>query len=161
MEVIQGATRRGQSARLSLTTGTYNTAVGSLSLRRDTTGSYNTTIGAGGLFNNATENDNTATGFIALLNNTLAEDVAEVNPDLVVHDKEGKPYSVRYDQVNAMLLNEFLKEHGKIEEQGEAIAQLKKEVASLAATVKEQSAQIQNVSARVELRGPAGAVVSN
>ena len=43
----------------------------------------------------------------------MAEDVEKVNPDLVVHDKEGKPYSVRYDQVNAMLLNEFLKEHRK------------------------------------------------
>ena len=41
----------------------------------------------------------------------VAEDVEKVNPDLVVRDKEGKPYSVRYDQVNAMLLNEFLKEH--------------------------------------------------
>ena len=41
----------------------------------------------------------------------MAEDVEQVNPDLVVRDKEGKPYSVRYDQVNAMLLNEFLKEH--------------------------------------------------
>jgi len=45
----------------------------------------------------------------------VAEDVAKVNPDLVVRDSEGKPYSVRYDQVNAMLLNEFLKEHGKVE----------------------------------------------
>ena len=43
----------------------------------------------------------------------VAEDVEKVNPDLVVRDKEGKPYSVRYDQVNAMLLNEFLKEHRK------------------------------------------------
>src|SRR5207247_2673067 len=47
----------------------------------------------------------------------VAEDVEKVNPDLVVRDKEGKPYSVRYDQVNAMLLNEFLKEHKKVEEQ--------------------------------------------
>src|SRR6266545_4712671 len=46
----------------------------------------------------------------------LAEDVAKVNPDLVVRDKEGKPYSVRYDQVNAMLLNEFLKEYRKVEQ---------------------------------------------
>jgi hypothetical protein len=46
----------------------------------------------------------------------VAEDVEKVNPDLVVRDKEGKPYSVRYDQVNAMLLNEFLKEHRKVEE---------------------------------------------
>ena len=46
----------------------------------------------------------------------VAEDVEKVNPDLVLHDKEGKPYTVRYDQVNAMLLNEFLKEHRKVEQ---------------------------------------------
>ncbi len=46
----------------------------------------------------------------------VAEDVEAVNPDLVIHDKEGKPYSVRYDQVNAMLLNEFLKEHHAVHE---------------------------------------------
>src|SRR5205823_5668888 len=55
----------------------------------------------------------------------VAEDVEKVNPDLVVRDKEGKPYSVRYDQVNAMLLNEFLKEHCKVEQQHAAIARLK------------------------------------
>jgi hypothetical protein len=47
----------------------------------------------------------------------VAEDAEKVNPDLVVRDKEGKSYSVRYDQVNAMLLNEFLKEHRKVEQQ--------------------------------------------
>src|SRR5213078_3928749 len=47
----------------------------------------------------------------------VAEEVDMVNPDLVVRDKEGKPYSVRYDQVNAMLLNEFLKERKKVEDQ--------------------------------------------
>ena len=47
----------------------------------------------------------------------VAEEVEKVNPDLVVRDKEGKPYTVRYDQVNAMLLNEFLKEHRKVEQQ--------------------------------------------
>jgi hypothetical protein len=47
----------------------------------------------------------------------VAEEVVEVNPDLVVRDNEGKPYTVRYDQVNAMLLNEFLKEHRKVEDQ--------------------------------------------
>ena len=46
----------------------------------------------------------------------VAEDVEKVNPDLVLRDKEGKPYTVRYDQVNAMLLNEFLKEHRKVEQ---------------------------------------------
>src|SRR5205085_5919678 len=52
----------------------------------------------------------------------VAEDVEKINPDLVVRDKEGKPYSVRYDQVNAMLLNEFLKEHRKVEEMEKAMA---------------------------------------
>src|SRR5216110_243686 len=61
----------------------------------------------------------------------VAEDVEKVNPDLVVRDKEGKPYSVRYDQVNAMLLNEFLKEHA-------TVLELKKEIVTLTATVREQ-----------------------
>src|SRR4029453_4393021 len=53
----------------------------------------------------------------------IAEEVPKVNPDLVVRDKEGKPYTVRYDQVNAMLLNEFLKEHHQVQDQQETIAQ--------------------------------------
>jgi hypothetical protein len=80
----------------------------------------------------------------------VAEDVEKVNPDLVVRDKQGNPYSVRYDQVNAMLLNEFLKEHKNVQKQGSTIAELKKEIASLTATVKEQAAQIQSVSAQIE-----------
>jgi hypothetical protein len=60
----------------------------------------------------------------------VAEDVEKVNADLVVLDKEGKPYSVRYDQVNAMLLNEFLKEHRKVEKQQATIAELKSTLAS-------------------------------
>src|SRR5438874_2881913 len=56
----------------------------------------------------------------------LAEDVEKVNPGLVVRDKEGKPYSVRYDQVNAMLLNEFLKEHRKVQELEATLAQQQK-----------------------------------
>ena len=52
----------------------------------------------------------------------IAEEVEKVDPNLVVHDKEGKPYSVRYDQVNAMLLNEFLKEHAKVEAEQSTIA---------------------------------------
>jgi hypothetical protein len=85
----------------------------------------------------------------------VAEDVEKVSPDLVVRDKEGKPYSVRYEQVNAMLLNEFLKEHRKNEEQGATIAGLKNEVASLAATVKAQATQIQRVEAHIETGQPA------
>ena len=64
----------------------------------------------------------------------VAENVEKVNPDLVVRDKEGKPYSVRYDAVNAMLLNEFLKEHSEVQE-------LKKEVAALTAGLERVSAQ--------------------
>jgi Chaperone of endosialidase len=84
----------------------------------------------------------------------VAEEVEAVNPDLVVRDKEGRPYSVRYDQVNAMLLNEFLKEHRKMQEQESAITQLtkgfrataaqqQKEIQALTATLKEQAEQIQ------------------
>jgi len=56
----------------------------------------------------------------------VAEDVEKVNPDLVARDEEGKAYSVRYEAVNAMLLNEFLKEHRKVEEQGAMIARQQK-----------------------------------
>jgi hypothetical protein len=90
----------------------------------------------------------------------VAEDVEKVNPDLVIRDKEGKPYTVRYDQVNAMLLNEFLKEHCKVEEQEATIAGLKKEVASLAATVKEQATQIQRVSAQIAMNERASQTVA-
>ena len=66
----------------------------------------------------------------------IAEDVEKVNPDLVVRDKDGKPYSVRYEQVNAMLLNEFLKEHRKVE-------QLEKQVEALTAGLQKMSAQLE------------------
>ena len=91
----------------------------------------------------------------------VAEEVEKVNPDLVVRDKEGKPYTVRYDQVNAMLLNEFLKEHRKNEEQEKTIAELKSGMTALAATVKEQAAQIQKVSAQLEASKNAPQVVNN
>ena len=98
----------------------------------------------------------------------IAEDVAEVNPDLVVYEDHGQPLSVRYEAVNAMLLNEFLKEHEKVEEQSckmreqeATIAELKSGVKTLAATVKEQAAQIQKVSAQISVSKPAPQVVSN
>jgi hypothetical protein len=92
----------------------------------------------------------------------VAEDVEKVNPDLVTRDRDGKLYTVRYDAVNAMLLNEFLKEHQTVQEQGAAIAEFKKEIANLTATVKEQAAQIQKVSAQVEAsRGAQQTLVSN
>jgi Chaperone of endosialidase len=81
----------------------------------------------------------------------VAEDVEKINPDLVVRDKEGKPYSVRYEQVNAMLLNEFLKEHRKNEEQEATIAQLRKEMETIVARLKEHDSKIQTVSARIEV----------
>ena len=119
----------------------------------------------------------------------VAEEVEKVNPNLVVRGKDGKPYSVRYEAVNAMLLNEFLKEHRKVEEQEASITQLKstaakqeatisrldvtvakqettgaqrqKEIKALIATVKEQATQIQKVSAQLEASKPAPQVVVN
>ena len=73
----------------------------------------------------------------------VAEDVEKVNPDLVVRDKEGNPYSVRYDQVNAMLLNEFLKEHRKVEEQEAAIARQQIQIEALTAGLQKVSAQLE------------------
>ena len=84
----------------------------------------------------------------------VAEEVEKVNPDLVARDEQGKPYTVRYEAVNAMLLNEFLKEHRKNEKQEGTIADLKAEIATLSATVKEQSAQIQKVSAQLTAASP-------
>jgi len=91
----------------------------------------------------------------------IAEEVAEVNPNLVVRDQNGEIYTVRYDAVNAMLLNEFLKEHCKNEEQQATIAELKSEMEALTAMVKEQAAQIQKVSAQLETSKPAPQVVNN
>ena len=81
----------------------------------------------------------------------VAEDVARVNPDLVIYDEQGRPFSVRYEEVNAMLLNEFLKEHRKNEEQEATITQLKKEMKTVVARLEEQAAEIQKVSAQLEV----------
>jgi len=229
----------GDSALESNTTGTNNTAVGTNALLLNTTGFSNTAIGVAALVSNTTGSNNIALGLGAGLNVTtasdticigiagvnvtdgcyigrvfeepldpdnltmaidvngkvgtlpssrrfkddikpmnraseailalkpatfhyksdkkcsprfglIAEEVAEVNPELVALDKEGKPYSVRYDQVNAMLLNEFLKEHCKVQEQEATIAQLKSGMEALTATVREQGAQIQKVSAQLD-----------
>jgi Chaperone of endosialidase len=91
----------------------------------------------------------------------IAEEVAKVNPALVLPDKEGKPYTVRYDQVNAMLLNEFLKEHRAFVQEQHKVEKLEATVASLVITVKEQAAQIQRVSAHLEASKPAPQVVNN
>jgi uncharacterized coiled-coil protein SlyX len=105
----------------------------------------------------------------------IAEEVAEVNPDLVVRDTDGEIYTVRYDAVNAMLLNEFLKEHRKVEAQEASITQLKSRVATQETTIaqqqrgmdavtarlNEQAAQIQKVSAQLDASKPAPQVANN
>jgi hypothetical protein len=116
----------------------------------------------------------------------VAEQVAKVNPDLVARDDQGKPYTVRYEAVNAMLLNEFLKEHGELEKQAQinqkqeaiitqltstltrqqnnfeaAVARQQKEIAALTASLKEQATQIRKVSNEVELNKPAPQLLAN
>ena len=105
----------------------------------------------------------------------VAEDVEQVNPALVARDTQGKPYTVRYEAVNAMLLNEFLKEHrkvdeqdgkmakqgGKIEELEAILAQQRKEINVLTASLKEQAAQIQKVSNQVAGSKVASRIVAN
>jgi hypothetical protein len=81
----------------------------------------------------------------------VAEEVQKVNPDLVARDEEGKPYTVRYDAVNAMLLNEFFKEHRKVQELEANAVQQQNAIKALTAMIKEQASQIQKVSAEVEL----------
>jgi septal ring factor EnvC (AmiA/AmiB activator) len=116
----------------------------------------------------------------------IAEEVDKVNPDLVVRDAQGEIYTVRYDAVNAMLLNEFLKEHRKVEEQEATISQVKstvakqdatiaqqqkgfqsiiaqqqKEIKALTVSLKEQASQIEKVSAQLEVGKPAPQLVVN
>ena len=91
----------------------------------------------------------------------VAEDVEKVNPDLVARDQQGKPYTVRYEAVNAMLLNEFLKEHRKVESLEKAMAEQQKDNAAMRAMLKEQAAQIQKVSARLEVTKTAAQTVLN
>ena len=80
----------------------------------------------------------------------VAEEVEKVNPDLVARDRDGKPYTVRYEAVNAMLLNEFLKEHGKVQEQEAMIVQLRSTVAKQEATIAQQQMGLETVRARLE-----------
>jgi DNA-directed RNA polymerase specialized sigma54-like protein len=102
----------------------------------------------------------------------IAEEVAEVYPDLVVRDENGEIYTVRYDAVNAMLLNEFLKEHRKVEKLEATVAQQQKEfqtfaaeqqsqMQALTARLEQQAAQIQKVSAQLEMSKPAPQTVLN
>jgi uncharacterized coiled-coil protein SlyX len=92
----------------------------------------------------------------------IAEEVAKADPDLVVRDEDGEIYTVRYEAVNAMLLNEFLKEHRKVEEQQATITRLESKVAKQELTATQQQKQIealtaglQKVTAQVETGAPA------
>jgi uncharacterized coiled-coil protein SlyX len=98
----------------------------------------------------------------------VAEEVEKVNPDLVARDDQGKVYTVRYEAVNAMLLNEFLKEHRKVEQQEATITQVKSTAAKQEATIANQQKQIealttglQKVSAQVEMSRPTPQMVDN
>ncbi len=98
----------------------------------------------------------------------VAEQVEKVNPDLVVRDEDGKVNTVRYEAVNAMLLNEFLKEHRKVEEQQAIFMRLKSKVAKQELTAAQQQKQIETltatvrkVSERVELSAPAPQIAAN
>ena len=95
----------------------------------------------------------------------IAEEVARVNPALVLPDKEGKPYTVRYDAVNAMLLNEFLKEHKTVQEQGATITQQRKDFEAAIAQQQKQievlTAGLQKVSAQLEVSKAAPQTVLN
>jgi hypothetical protein len=105
----------------------------------------------------------------------VAEQVEKVNPDLVARDDQGKAYTVRYEAVNAMLLNEFLKEHRKVEEQGRKaqeqssqmtkqdrkVQELEATVTQLQSALKDQAALIQKVSDKVEMSKPAPQMVAS
>jgi hypothetical protein len=84
----------------------------------------------------------------------VAEEVEKVNAALITRDHEGKPYTVRYEAVNAMLLNEFLKEHRKVEQQEATIAKQQKQIDAL-------TAGLQKVSDQLELSKPAAQTVAN
>ena len=91
----------------------------------------------------------------------IAEEVAKVNPALVLPDKEGKPYTVRYDAVNAMLLNEFLKEHRTVQELKSIVAKQEAVAAQQQKQIEALTAGLRRVSARGELNKVAPQMVKN
>ena len=91
----------------------------------------------------------------------VAEQVEKVNPDLVARDAQGKIYTVRYEAVNAMLLNEFLKEHRNVAEQQSTIAELKTTVAQQQKQIEALTATVQKVSDQIALSKPAPQLVAN
>ncbi len=90
----------------------------------------------------------------------VAEEVQKIDPALVECDANGKPFTVRYDAVNAMLLNEFIKEHHKVSELESMLARQEQMISALSAALKKQAAEIQKVNARIPAREPATRLVS-
>jgi hypothetical protein len=90
-----------------------------------------------------------------------AGEVAEVDPNLVARDKDGRPYSVRYDQVNVMLLNEFLKEHKRVEEQSTIIAQQRKDSIEQQRQIQTLASSLQKVTEELELIKPQPRMLAN
>jgi uncharacterized coiled-coil protein SlyX len=90
----------------------------------------------------------------------IAEEVAKVNPGLILVDKEGKPYSMRYKHINAILLNEFLKEHRAFVEQHHKIARQQEEIDSLNTELQKQRSLIDRVTTKFEASQPATKVAS-
>ena len=84
-----------------------------------------------------------------------------MDPKLVSHGKDGEIVTVHYEQINSMLLNEFLKEHKKVQNLEATVAQQAKGMEVLTAQLREQAAQIQKVSAQLEVNKPAPQVVTN
>jgi len=91
----------------------------------------------------------------------VAEQVEKVNPSLVARDDQGRAYTVRYEAVNAMLLNEFLKAHKKLEAQDATIAELKSTVAQQRKGMEALTSQVQKVSAQIQVNKPAPQLTAN
>jgi hypothetical protein len=89
----------------------------------------------------------------------IAEEVAEIDPKLVVYGNDGETVSVHYERINSMLLNEFLKEHKKVQTLEATVTQQQKEMDVLTAQPKEQAEKIQKVSAQLEISESAAKVV--
>ena len=91
----------------------------------------------------------------------VAEDVEKVNPDLVARDHDGKPYTVRYEAVNAMLLNEFLKEHNAFVEEQRKVKKLEAALAAVNQQLKAQETKIEKVSAQLDMSRAAPEIIAN
>jgi len=91
----------------------------------------------------------------------VAEDVEKVNPDLVVRDADGKIYTVRYEAVNAMLLNEFLKEHSQVQQLKATVAEQQAKFAQQQKQIEALTATVRKVSEQVELSAPAPQMAAN